>query len=101
MKQNQHRSFFQWCRRYISFSLIAIVGAIIFMLFFTDTSVIEAYKYEKEIAAKEQAIKNEKDSLEYYRTLSRALDVDPVAMERVAREKFNMQSTGEDVFIFP
>ena len=94
------RTFLQWCRRYISLSLIAVVGALVFILFFTDNSISTIYGYEQEIAARKEAIKAETDTMEYYRALQRSLVNDPVSMEHVAREQYHMQRSTEDVYVY-
>lgn len=100
MNSTRHISTGQWCRRYISFSLVGVVGILVFILFFTDNSIGTTYKYESEILQLKTAIKAERDTLEIYRKLGRSLASDPVTMERVAREHYHMQRPSEDVFLF-
>lgn len=102
MNQKTHSryGFLQWCRRYISFSLIAVVGALVFILFFTDNSISSIYDYQQQIVDRRKAIKSEQDTLEYYRQQQRSLVSDPVMMEHVAREQYHMQRSTEDVYIY-
>lgn len=93
-------SFFQWCVRYLfNFSLISIVGILVYILFFTDTSVQTTYEYERQIDHLTQEIKNENDSLEHYRQLNHRLASDLYTIEKEARENYHMQRPYEDVYI--
>lgn len=99
MSTYRNRSFIAWCRRYISFSLIAIAGLLSYILFFTDNSVPDTYVYDREIEQKKNAIKAANDTLRYYQDLNRRLTTDAGTMEQVAREQYHMQRQGEDVYI--
>ena len=89
----------QWCRRYISVSLLVAVGLIVYILFFSDNSVSETYMYDRQIASLNMAIRQAGDSLDYYRNLEQRLNTDPAAMEQVVRENYHMQRPDEDVFV--
>lgn len=91
--------FAQWCRRYVSFSLVAVAGILVYILFFTDNSVQTTYGYEQEIEQLKAEIKIEEDSLNYYRHLNSSLASDPVTIEQVARENYHMQRENEDIYI--
>lgn len=92
-------TFFQWCKRYISLTLIIAVGVMVYLLFFTETSIPETYRYDKEVQRLKAEIKAETDTLEYYRELNRRIVSDPAALERVAREQYHMQRQHEDVYV--
>lgn len=83
----------------MNFSLIAIVGVLVYILFFTDTSIQTTYHYEHEAELLQQEINLENDSLEHYRHLSHQLAVDPETVEKEAREHYHMQRPHEDVYI--
>lgn len=95
----RHITFFQWCKRYVSFTLIVAVGVMAYLLFFTDTSIPETYRYDREVQRLKAEIKAETDTLEYYRELNRRIASDPVTLERVAREQYHMQRPQEDVYV--
>lgn len=99
MTNFQKRSFGQWCRRYISLSLVVAIGIVIYILFFSDNSVSETYVYDRQIDSLNTALKQTNDSLEYYRGLEQRLTSDPTAMERVVREHYHMQRHNEDVYV--
>lgn len=92
-------SFMQWCRRYISVSLVVVVGIMVYILFFSDNSVSETYMYDRQIDSLKRAITNAGDSLDYYRDLERRLNTDPATMEQVVRENYRMQRADEDVYV--
>lgn len=94
------RTFTQWCIRYLmNFSLITIVCILVYILFFTDTSVQTTYHYEQMAENLRQEIEQESDSLEYYRQLNQKLTSDPVTVEKEAREQYRMQRPHEDIYI--
>lgn len=94
-------SFLHWCRRYITISAIAVVVAIVYMMFFHDNSMAQIYANDKTIDSLNRAIADNEDSMNYYRRLNVALDnYDPAVIERVVRENHNMNRENEDVYIF-
>ena len=100
MSAANNRTFAQWARRYLmNFSLIAIVGMLAYILFFTDTSIQQTYIYEHQAEQLSHEIRVETDSLEYYRNLNRRLASDPHTLEKPAREQYPMQRPHEDVFV--
>lgn len=99
MAKYQKRSFIQWCKRYISVSLLVAVGIITYILFFSDNSVSETYVYDRQIDSLSNAIRQTNDSLAYYRSLEEQLTTDPSAMERVVRENYHMQRHNEEVYV--
>lgn len=100
MNQPRKVTFSQWCRRYISFSLVVVIGVLVYIMFFTSNSLPDTYKYQREADQLTHQIKMENDSLQYYRQLNISLTSDPKTLERLAREKYHMQRPDEDVFIF-
>ncbi len=93
------RTFLHWCRRYISLNAVVIAGVLVFILFFNDNSVMRHYAYEKQIEELKARIKENNDTLMYYRELNSRLDTDPETMERIVREQYHMQRPGEDVYV--
>lgn len=97
---HSHRTFAQWAQRYLmNFTLWGVAGILVFLLFFTDTSVQATYHYERQVEQLQQELKNENDSLNYYRSLNRRLATDPNTLEQLARERYHMQRQNEDVYI--
>lgn len=64
-----------------------------------DTSLTLNMKYQKEIARLNREIKLNKDSAAYYRAKREALLHSDDKLEHIAREQYNMQKPGEDVYI--
>lgn len=93
-------SFVDWCRKYISIASIAIVVAIIYMLFFQENSMSRIYRYSQTIDSLRAEIAVHRDTMEHYRQLNQRLDNrDPEIIEKVVRENHNMNRTDEDVYI--
>ena len=89
-----------WCRRYISTTLVIAVAVLSFVLFFNDNSVMRTYEHEREIERLQAEIRDNTDTLLYYRQLNDRLDTDRGTMERIVREQYHMQRPGEDVYVF-
>lgn len=99
MANNTLRGIYRWCRRYISLTLIIVVGLIVYVTGFNDNSFVNIHRYKQQIKELKAEIKENRDTLEYYETLNKRLDTDPVTMERIVREQYHMQRSGEDVYI--
>ncbi len=89
----------RWCRRYIRFSFVATAGIIVFVLFFNDNSIMNAYEHEREIERLKAEIQDNMDTLEHYQQLILSLETDPETMERIVREEYHMQRPNEDVYV--
>ena len=89
IKQNK------WINKYtITLAIFAII-----IVFVDDNSLIDRYKayrekreLQKEKAQYEENIKKDKEFLE-------AIQSDPMALEKFAREEYKMKSEDEDVYI--
>ena len=89
IKQNK------WINKYtITLAVFAII-----IVFVDDNSLIDRYKayrekreLQKEKAQYEENIKKDKEFLE-------AIQSDPMALEKFAREEYKMKSEDEDVYI--
>ncbi len=90
----------KWLKRYVSLSLLVVLGFIAFVLFFNDNSVAKSYDYAAQIRELEGEIAQYEDTLRYYQELNRRLDSDPQELERIVREHYHMQRPSEDVYIF-
>ncbi|MDE6368686.1 MAG: hypothetical protein K2K94_05560 [Muribaculaceae bacterium] len=90
----------QWFRRYFSLISIGVIGVIIYMIFFSDTSVVNKIEYQRVIDSLRTEVELNRDSMLYYKHLNSLLTTDPDVMERVVREQHNMKRPDEDVFVF-
>lgn len=92
--------FRNWCRRYLSFTLLGsvVIGALV--LVFNENSLMRTMEQEKRIDELKARIKDSTDTLDYYRSLNRSLNTDRETMERIVREQHHMQRTDEDVYLF-
>lgn len=94
------KDLFNWCRRYLSLTLLAaiVVGALV--LFFNENSLVHTVSQEQRIDELQTLIDDAQDTLDYYRALNRSLITDKETMERIVREQYHMQHPDEDVYIF-
>ena len=89
-----------WFRRYVSLITLVVVGALIYMIFFSDTSVMHKIRYQHTIDSLNIEVEINRDSMLYYKELNSRLTTDPEIMEQIVREQHNMKKPDEDVFIF-
>lgn len=94
-----NNSFLAWCRRYLSVNAAVITAVLVYVLFFNDNSILNHYEYERQIADLKAEIKQNRDTLEYYRELNSRLDTDRRTMEQIVREQYHMQRPDEDIFL--
>ncbi len=90
----------KWCKRYLSFTLFICIAFVVYMLFFNDDSLKQRLAYDEEIKSLKEQIKDNQDSLEYYKEKLQMLNTDPETMERIVREYYHMQRKNEDVYVF-
>lgn len=88
-----------WCKRYIRVSFVLMVLVLGYVMLFSDNSVMDNYKYQKEIDRLKDEIALNNDTLAYYQQQLNLLSTEPEAMERIVREKYHMQRVNEDIFI--
>lgn len=89
-----------WSRRYITLPLIIAVAYIVFVLFFNENSYFKSVEYQAEIDRLEAEIKENNDSMNYYRRLNASLTASSEELERIVREQYHMQRPNEDVYVF-
>ena len=85
---------------FIAVPAIVALGVLTYLAFFSEKSLSHRIEYQHQIDSLEQALQQERDTLEYYRELNRRLNTDPELMEQVVREQYNMKRDNEDVFVF-
>ena len=93
------KRIFSWCRRYFSFTLLIVAAFVVFILFFNEHSVLKTHEYKRQIEDLKAEIKQNRDSIKYYRERNARLKTDPQTMEKIVREQYHMQREDEDVFI--
>ena len=95
------RTILSWGRRYISIWSVVLVGAILYLLFFQENSSSRIYAYQQTIDSLNAEIQVNRDTMLYYQDLNRRMDNhDPEIIERVVRERFNMNTPDEEVYLF-
>ena len=75
------KKVFMWCRRYLS------------------VTFVKSVEYTTRIKELREEIRDNEDTLLYYRRMNHALDTDPETMERIVRENYHMQRENEDVYL--
>ena len=76
-----------------------MVGVLAYVMFFSDNSVVDNYRYQREIDRLKDEIADNIDTLKYYQKLNELLRTDPETMERIVREQYHMQRPNEDIFL--
>lgn len=99
MTYERKHGFRAWAKRYISFSFLASVAIIVYLMFFTDNSVASSYSQTMRNDSLRREIEIERDSLTYYQRMNTLLSTDRGTMEQIVRERFHMQRQGEDVYL--
>ena len=77
------KNFYAWCKRYLSFTLLAAVTVAVLVLFVNENSLLRTVEQERRIAELEAAISEATDTLDYYRKLNHSLETDKETMERI------------------
>ena len=90
----------RWFRRYFSLLTLGVIAVILYMIFFSDTSVLKKIEYQRIIDSLRTEVEINRDSMLYYTNLNSRITTDPEVMEQVVREQHNMKRPNEDVFIF-
>ncbi len=88
------KKVFMWCRRYLSVTFLILITFVVIVLFFNDNSFVKSVEYTTR-----KEIRDNEDTLLYYRRMNHALDTDPETMERIVRENYHMQRENEDVYL--
>lgn len=100
MNNEDIRQSTRWFRRYFSLISIGVIAVVIYMIFFSETSVLKKIEYQRVIDSLRLEVQTNRDSMLYYRELNSRLTTDPEIMEQVVRERHNMKRADEDVYIF-
>ena len=90
----------RWFRRYFSLLTLGVIAVILYMIFFSDTSVLKKIEYQRIIDSLRTEVEINRYSMLYYKNLNSRITTDPEVMEQVVREQHNMKRPNEDVFIF-
>jgi hypothetical protein len=93
------KKVFMWCRRYLSVTFLILITFVVIVLFFNDNSFVKSVEYTTRIKELREEIRDNEDTLLYYRRMNHALDTDPETMERIVRENYHMQRENEDVYL--
>ncbi|MDE6397241.1 MAG: septum formation initiator family protein [Muribaculaceae bacterium] len=95
------RNFLIWPSKYFSIPGLLVIGLIVYLIFFQENSVGQIYTYRQTIDSLETRISVYRDTFEFYHSLNERLDNrDPAILERIARERHDMNMENEDVYVF-
>lgn len=90
----------RWIKRYISLTLLLVVGFTVYILFFNENSYAQRAELDAEVQRLKHEIQANRDTMLYYQELQRKLDTDRETMEKIVREHYHMQRESEDVYVF-
>lgn len=79
--------------------MIVLVLFLVVLFAASDNSLIRRYAQKREIRALQEQIRTITEQKESDEALLEDLSNDSLIIDRIAREKFNMRSQDEDVFI--
>ncbi len=80
---------------------IATILFLLFILFLDDNNIFNQYKLYKEKAKLEAISANYKVKIAALQKDNNALEKNPLAIEKIAREKYGMKRPDETVFVLP
>ena len=80
--------------------MITVVGFLVIIVFLDDNSLIQRDKQRQEIKSLTAEIEKYRKQFEEDTEKLKELNENPDAMEKIAREKYMIKKTNEDVFIF-
>ena len=98
-KRGSLKSYFKSLPRWISFPFLILLAAVALPLLFDENGYYESSRQDAQIRDLKKEVRILRDSVEYYRSKSRAIDTRPEAVERVAREQFHMKRPNEDLYL--
>ena len=93
------RQYGSWFGRYIGWPTAVALCVILYVAFFGENSITRRMEYERTIDSLSVCLARQQDSLRYYKDMNSRLSRDPVLMEKVVREQYNMNRPNEDVFV--
>lgn len=98
-KEAERKGRGSWASRYMSVASLVVIAYFVYLLFFSNNSVMRRMDYQRVIDSLERELNATADSVAWYRELNNRLQSDPAAVEQVVREEHNMNRPGEDVYI--
>ncbi len=86
-----------WKKRALRYTLLFVLPVFLFMTF-GNKGILQRVRLEDQKKEMQEKIRNAQKEQVQLQQQSRALDGDPKAIEKVAREKFGMVRDGETVY---
>ena len=85
--------------RWVNIPLLIFIAFVILLAFFGDNSFKRSTEYRSQINELKSQIKNLEDSANVYEAKANELNTDNETLEHLAREKYGMKRTNEEVYI--
>lgn len=85
------------CRRKY---LITVVAFAVIIGFLDENSLLQRFKYEREISQLKEEIEKYRADYEENTKRLNELNTNPDAIEQIAREKYLMKKPNEDIYVF-
>ena len=89
----------KWIPRWLNIPLIVFIAFMLTLLFFGENNYLKIKGYQKRINELKVEIKANEDSAIVYQGKANELNTDRASLERLAREKYGMKRSNEEVFI--
>ena len=88
-----------WVPKWMSISFVIAFIFLVSMFFLGPNNYMKVASYKKQIKELKTEIQANRDSASIYETKTRELHSDKVTLERIAREKYGMKRSNEEVYI--
>jgi len=79
--------------------LLATLAFVVIMLFFDKNDVFTTFERKKQVTELEQSKAHYIQELTELKEIRKSLETDPAIIEKLAREKYLMKRTNEDIFL--
>ncbi len=79
--------------------VIVIIGGIVVVTVVGENSMLQRYRYSREIAALEDEIEEQETEFTQDSLRLVELERDPNAIRKIARERYFMKANDEDIFV--
>ena len=89
----------KWIPRWLNIPLLIFIAFVVVLLFFGENNYMRISQYRSQINDLKSQIKNNEDSARMYDGMVEELNTDNESLERLARERYGMKRTNEEVYI--
>ena len=89
----------KWIPRWLNLPFLIFVAFILMLLFFGENNYMRINSYKQQINDLKAEIQSNQDSVLIYEAKFDELHTDRETLEKIAREKYGMKRTNEEIFI--